>query len=219
MFSRKQKDDLSLHFQAVYALQLAAVVAMFAGMFLIWWEGIDRLTALDLLGQTADAIEDRSPHVLGQPLIVLWLVWPSVIVSGLRSFTGILVAPVSYRWLALAAWVAAMGAVVHFYISFGGDAVASPLREGRIQPGFWLTALATALLGGLLVVEGLIKPREAVPGAEDVTQPVTDAESLWRGDYLTCPYCGALNKRQAKTCYNCRILLFDFRDEDRQRKP
>jgi len=219
MSSRKLNDNLSLYFQAVYALQLAAVVGMFAGMFLIWWEGLDRLTALDLLGQTTGTIAQRSPQILGQPLLVLWLVWPSIVVSGLRSFTGLLVAPVSFRWLAVAAWVAALGAIVHFYISFGGDAGASPLHEGEIRPGFWLTALATIALGGLLAVESRLKPRAAIPGVDDRRQPVTDAESLWRGDYLPCPYCGTLNRRRAKTCCGCGILLFDFEDGDRQRKP
>ena len=215
MFSWKQKSDLDPYFRIVYALQLAAVVATFAGMFLIWWEGIERMTALDLLGRTTDEIERRSPQLLGQPLMVLWLLWPSVVVSGLRSFTGILVTPVSCRRLALAAWLAAMAAIIHFYISLGEDAAASPLREGEIRPGFWLTGSATVLLGLLLLVEGLIKPREAFFRMDEPAQPVSDAESLWRGDYLTCPYCGMLNHPQAKTCYNCRNLLFNFRDGDR----
>lgn len=217
VFSRKQHVSLSRRFQLVYILQLCAVVAIFIGMFLIWWEGVDRLTALDLLGRTTGDIERRNPQILGQPLIVLWLLWPSVVVSGLRSFTGILVAPVSYRWLAMIAWLAAMGAVAHFYISFGGEGTSSPLDEGHIQPGFWLTALATAALGVLLVVEGLIKPREVIRNPNDRAPAEVDAESLWRGEYITCPFCGALNRPNAKKCYNCRILLFDFDDEIRRR--
>lgn len=219
VFSRKQNQRLGRRFQLVYILQLCAVVATFIGMFLIWWEGVDRLTALDLLGRTTGDIERRSPQILGQPLIVLWLLWPSVVVSGLRSFTGILVAPVSYRWLAMIAWLAAMGAVAHFYISFGGEGASSPLDDGHIQPGFWLTALATAALGVLLVVEGLIKPREVFRGQDDRAPAEVDAESLWRGEYITCPTCGALNRPNAKKCYNCRILLFDFHDEIRRRRP
>ncbi len=146
---------------------------------------------------------------------MLWLLWPSVVVLGLRSFTGILVAPVSYRWLAMIAWLAAMGAVAHLGVYAEGTL--SPLDEGHIQPGFWLTALATAALGVLLVVEGLIKPREVIRSPNDRAPAEVDAESLWRGEYITCPFCGALNSPNAKKCYNCRILLFDFDDEIRRR--
>ena len=86
MFSRRQNESLGRRFQLVYILQLCAVVAIFIGMFLIWWEGVDRLTALDLLGRTTGDIERRNPQILGQPLIVLWLL--AVVAAELHRHTG-----------------------------------------------------------------------------------------------------------------------------------
>jgi hypothetical protein len=216
VFSRTLKRNLDPYFRAVYIMQLIAVIAMFAGMFLIWWQGVDSLNAFDLYDRSTAELRDRSPHVLGQPLVVLWFLWPCVVICGLRGFTGVLVTPVAFRTLALLAWFVSLLALGHFYINFGDDlAPASPLKDGQIHAGFWLTASSTVILGLLLVVETLIRVREEDPflPQQGPTAPVDDAERLWRGEYQTCPYCGMLNEPAAKACYNCHNLLFNFEED------
>lgn len=218
MFSWKVRRNLDPYFRAVYALQLVAVMAVVAGMFLAWWGGThgDHLTAFDILDRSTAELRRRKPTGIAQPLVVLWLLWPFVIVAGLRSFTGMLVTPVWYRRLALAAWLPAVLALAHFYINFGDKLAAdSPLKDGHIQIGFWLTGSSIVILGLLVLVEGMIKARDDTWAAQGPTPgaPVEDAERLWRGDYQACPYCGMLNEPQARTCVNCHNLLFNFRDD------
>ena len=215
MFSWKIKRNLDPYFRVVYALQFVAVLTTVVGLFLVWWDGGDSgaLTAFDLLSRSTDELQERQLTVLAHPLTVLWLLWPSLVLSGLRSFTGILVAPVWYRRLALAAWVAAALAVAHFYINFGDELAAnSPLKDGTIQAGFWVTGSATAFLGLLILVEGAIRPQDDPWMVQEPVNgsPVEDAERLWRGEYLTCPHCGMLNEPGARSCYNCHNLLFNF---------
>jgi hypothetical protein len=219
VFSWKIKDESKLVplFRIVHFLQLVAVLVIVAGLFLAWWKSDETLSAFDLLDKGITRLKDRDVSGLVSPLLVLWLLWPLVIVGGLRAITGILVAPVSYRWLALILWVAAALALVHFFVTYNDDLPdKSPLAAGTIGSGYWLTGTAVVILGLLLLLEGRIK----LPDRPWATQgpvrggPVADAERLWQGDYQTCPHCGMLNEPGARTCYNCQNLLFDF-----DRKP
>ena len=92
----------------------------------------------------------------------------------------------------------------------------SPLKDGVIDSGFWLTGSSTALLGGLIIAEGLIKPQDdPFAGQPPSSGPVDDAARIWEGDYQTCPFCGMLNDPQARKCYNCNNLLFNLMQNDR----
>jgi hypothetical protein len=218
VFNWKVRRNLDPYFRAVYAMQLIAACAVVAGLFLAWWGGGhgDHLTAFDILDRSTMELRQRKPTGIVQPLVVLWLLWPFVIVAGLRSFTGILVTPVWYRRLTLAAWVPALLALLHFYINFGDQVAAdSPLKDGHIQIGFWLTASSVVILGLLILAEGTIKEPDDTWAAQGPTGggPVEDAERLWRGEYQSCPYCGMLNEPQARTCVNCHNLLFNFEDD------
>jgi hypothetical protein len=217
VFSWRVKANLDPYYRAVYILQLIAVITVVSGLFLVWWDGVETFTAWHLLDRSLDEIRERSVTVLGQPLVVLWLLWPSVVVSALRSCTGVLVTPVAFRRLALVTWGVSVLVLAHFYVNFGDDIPArSPLRNGEIQIGFWLTGSSTVILGLLILVEGLIKPKEPIFSVrEEVTGPVNDPDRLWRGDYMTCPFCGMLNEPSARSCYNCNNLLFNFSDEER----
>jgi len=221
VFSWRDEDQprLDPYFRVVYAMQFVAVIAIVAGLLLTWWTGREQaMSGFDLLGMTTDDLEQRSPHVLAQPLVVLWALWPVVVVSGLRGFTGMLVTPVSYRGLALVMWGFSLLALGHFYINFGEDLPErSPLIDGHVSEGFWLTASSCAILGLLILTEYLIRPPYRDPFKSSRVKPseaVDDAERLWQGQYMTCPYCGMLNEPGARACYNCKNLLFDFSRHD-----
>jgi hypothetical protein len=218
VFSWKVKPNLDPYWRAVYIMQAIGALAVFGGLFLVWWHGpeIEHLTAFNLLSRSLDDLRDRNPKIVAQPLVVLWLLWPNILISAVRGITGIVVAPVWYRKLALAAWAAAMGALIHFYLNYGNQLAAdSPLKEGRIGVGFWLTASSTVILGLLILAESVIREPDLswMPPPPSSKGPVSDAERLWRGEYITCPHCGTLNELGSKTCYNCRNLLFDFRGD------
>lgn len=222
MFSYKVKQNRDPYYRVAYALEFITVIMAVIGLALVWWQGGDSYNAFGLLSRSTDELEARSPNALGQPLIVLWLIWPSILISGIRSFTGILVTPVSYRVAALIACVIALGALAHFYINFGGSEMPerSPLEAGSLQTGFWVTAAPMLLLGLLILSESLLKPRrDPFIIQQSPTAPVTDAEKLWRGDYTSCPYCGTLNEPAAKSCYNCHNLLFNFEEEKKKNQP
>jgi hypothetical protein len=219
VFDWKSRQNLDPYYRAVYILQFFAALAMVAGFFLIWWDspnGDQR--AYDLLARSVKQLRERDPAVIGQPLVVLWLLVPAWMISALRGFTGLLVTPVSYRKLALVAWVAALLALGHFYVSYGAELEdRSPLKDGVIDIGFWLTGSSTVLLGALILTEGLIKPRDDPFANQPLTSgPVDDAERIWEGNYQTCPYCGMLNDPQARKCYNCNNLLFQFMQDDKE---
>ncbi|GEM_PF-2460723 len=214
MFEWKQrKSHLDPYFRAVYIMELIAVAATIAGLFLVWWDGRETYTAFTFLKRSADRLMQRDVRLLGQPLIVLWLLWPSILISTLRGITGLLVTPVAFRRLALFAWIIAMLVLTHFYISFSEEVdIHSPLRDGSIQRGFWLSAWSILITGLLILTEYLIRaPEDDFTSQPLTSEPVSDAEKLWRGEYQTCPYCGMLNEPHAKSCYNCHNLLFDFR--------
>ncbi|MBN1200667.1 MAG: hypothetical protein JXJ20_02305 [Anaerolineae bacterium] len=217
MFTPKPKRNLVPYYRALYCLQLVAVGAILAGMFLDWWAGSRTVNAFWLLNRGTRELREHDPNMVIQPLLVLWLLVPMVLISGLRSFTGILVTPVSYQRLALLAWGAGLLALGHFYISFSDELpYNSPLDAGEIQPGFWLTGTSSTILGLLILAEYLFHPRrDRFLPADGPAAPVDDAERLWRGDYVSCPYCGMLNEPTAKACYNCNNLLFHFLDNDR----
>jgi hypothetical protein len=219
VFSWKVKDESKLVpiFRTVFLLQLAAAITITAGLFLVWWDSEESLSALDLLNKSIARLLERNVTGASHPLLVLWLLCPIVVITMLRAITGILVAPVSYHWLAMITWGAALLALVHFWITFGGDLPDnSPLEEGTLGGGYWLDGAAIVILGLLLTAEARIR----LPDNPWATQgpvhggPVADAERLWRGDYQTCPHCGMLNEPGSRTCYNCQNLLFDF-----DRKP
>ena len=216
MFSWRTKINLDPFFRAAYVMQFIAAAAMLAGLFLPWWEGEVAHNAFDLLNRSFSKLRERDPVVIGEPLVVLWLLWPLLVVSLLRGFTGFLVVPVAFRWLALVAWIPALLALAHFYINFGdSDAAREVLAGGTIQPGFWLTCSSTVLLGLLILTEFLIKPAEDEFLAQRTQHegPVNDPHRLWQGDYVTCPHCGMLNEPLARRCYNCKNLLFRFEEE------
>jgi hypothetical protein len=132
-------------------------------------------------------------------------------VSVLRGATGVLVAPVSYRVLVFVFWVLAALGLGHFYINFSGDLPDySTLAAGTLRPGFWLTGSSCIILGLLILTESLIRPYDDMLAVVEEPRPVDDAERLWRGDYQICPYCGTLNEPDARACYSCRNLLFNF---------
>jgi len=186
-------------------MQLIAAAAMVAGMLLVWWAGEETFRGVDLLARSLEEFKERSPHALVQPLVVLWLIGPAIVMSGLRGVTGALVTPVSYRRLALVLWLVAMLALGHYYINYEEDIPdRSPLHDGTVQQGFWLTGSSTTLLGLLILTEWVIRPPARDPfAAPQESGPVEDADRLWRGEYVTCPYCGMLNEPGARSCYNC----------------
>jgi hypothetical protein len=212
---RKRDHNLDPYFRVVYIMQFIAAWAILAGFFLTWWEGDDPQTVFNLLQRSIDLLVDRDPHLIGQPLVVLWLLWPVFFAGMLRAFTGILVQPVSYRTLALVAWIAAMLVLGHFYINFGDElADNSPLKNGSIGDGFWLTASSVTILGLLILTEFLIRePDPLLVRQRPPSGAVDDAQRIWEGDYQTCPHCGMINEPDARTCYNCRNLLFSFGPE------
>lgn len=219
MFDWRTRQNLDPYFRVVYVMQFVAALAMVAGGFLIWWDGPhDDQRVYDLLARSMEQIRERDPAVIGQPLVVLWLLIPMWVISALRGFTGLLVTPVSYRTLALVAWVVAMLALGHFFVSYGDELEEnSPLKDGVIDVGFWLTSSSTAILGGLIIIEGIIKPRDDLFAQQPPSSgPVEDAARIWEGDYQTCPYCGMLNDPHARKCYNCSNLLFNVSQEDRK---
>jgi len=217
MFNWRTRTNLDPYFRAVYAMQFVAALAAAAGLFLRWWDGptIDALTAFNLLDRSLRQFRDRDPAVITQPLGVLWLLGPAILAGALRGFTGLLVVPVWYRKLALVAWGVGFLSLAHFYINYGRQlADDSPLKDGHIQIGFWLTCSSTLLLGLLILTEWLIRPQSDTWAAQGPVEgkPVNDAERLWRGEYLTCPHCGMLHELGARSCFNCHNVLFDFRD-------
>jgi hypothetical protein len=216
VFSWKVKDESKLVpiFRTVHFLQLVAVITITTSLFLVWWKSDPTMTAFDLFGRGITRLKNRDVSGAINPLLVLWLLWPLIVAALLRAITGMIVAPVSYRVLALLLWGAAMLALVHFFVTFGSSPLPenSPLDAGAVGPGFWLTGLALVILGLLLAFETRIKLPDR-PWAQQGpvrSGPVDDAERLWRGDYQTCPHCGMLNEPGARTCYNCQNLLFDF---------
>jgi hypothetical protein len=213
---RDETDTRRPYFRAVYLMQLIAVGVMVTGLFLVWWSGANSQTLFDLLNHSLSKLRARKPSVIADPFALLWLLWPLMIVAGLRGFTGILVSPVSYRRLALLLWVPAMMALAHFYVNFGDDLPDnSPLKIGAIGLGFWLTGSSAVILGLLMLLEGAIKPPDRSYLPRGVPHgAVDDAERLRKGDYQTCPHCGMLNEPDARTCYHCRNLLFSFDRED-----
>ncbi len=216
MFEFKVKRNLDPYFRAVYIMQLIAVIAITAGLFLVWWDGhMSTLTALDILDQSTVELRARNPRVIGQPLMVLWALLPCIVIGGLRAITGVLVTPVWYRRLALVAWGLALLALAHFYVNYGSELDEhSPLKEGSIGIGFWLTTSSTVILGLLILAEYVIREPDRTWMVQGPSGgPVQDAERLWRGEYLTCPHCGMLNDLDAKACYNCKNLLFSFHDD------
>jgi len=216
VFEYKVRRNLDPYFRAVYIMQCIAVLAMVAGLFLVWWNGSESgLTALDILNQSTKELRARHPSVIGQPLMVLWALLPCILVGGLRAITGVMVTPVWYRRLALVAWVLALLALAHFYINYGNELYKhSPLKDGEIGIGFWLTTSSTVIVGLLILSEYVIREPDRTWIVQGPAEgPVHDAERLWRGEYITCPHCGMLNELDAKACYNCKNLLFSFRDE------
>jgi hypothetical protein len=215
VFSWKVRDESKLVpiFRTVHFFQLVAVFTIIAGLFLVWWKSDPMLTAFDLLGKSIARLKDRDVSGAVNPLLVLWLLWPVIVVALLRAITGLMVAPVSYGKLALLLWGVAMLALAHYFITYGDSPPEnSPLGAGAIGAGFWLTGLAVVILGALLSLETRIKLPERPWAQQGPVRggPVDDAERLWRGDYQTCPHCGMLNEPGARTCYNCQNLLFDF---------
>jgi hypothetical protein len=218
VFSWKTQPNLDPYLRAAYAMQCISVLAILGGLFLVWWQGpaIENLTAFNLFNRSLDDLRERDPKFIAQPLNVLWLLWPAILISAIRGVTGILVTPVWFRRLALVAWVAALLALGHFYINYGDElAKVSPVKDWEIGIGFWLTASSTVILGLLILTEGIIKAPDLtwMPPQPTAKGPVNDAERLWRGEYLTCPHCGMLNELGSKTCFNCHNLLFDFRGD------
>jgi hypothetical protein len=217
VFAWKSKRNLDPIYRVVYTLQFAAVLVSLAGLFLAWWTGDRAWNAFNLMDHSRDKFAHREPDAIVDPLMVVWFIWPSLVVSGLRGFTGMLVAPVTYHRLALVACLLAVLVLGHFYVSFGDDLDDnSPLAEGSIQAGFWVTGLSSLVLGLLLLTEFAIKPpkEDLFVSSRTDNGPVNDAERLWRGDFLTCPYCGMLNEPKSRRCFNCHNLLFDFEDLD-----
>jgi len=220
VFSWKTKRNLDPYFRVLYGMQMIAVLATIAGLGLVWWDGaaIEPQTAFDLLGRSVALIRERDPAVIGQPLVVLWFLMPLLVVAGVRAMIGLAVVPVSFRSLALVAWVLALLVLVHFHVNYGDDVPPdAPLKEGAIQPGFWLTGSSAVILGLLTLSEFIIREPDTAWASNQ--GPVDDAERLWRGEYRACPHCGMFNDPQAKTCYNCRGLLFHFDDvSDREER-
>ncbi len=107
MFAWKVKDESKLVplFRTVYFLQLVAVLTMVVGLFLVWWNSDQSLNAFDLFDRGITRLMDRDRTGTINPLLVLWLLWPVLLISGLRGLIGLMVPPVSFGWLALVAWV------------------------------------------------------------------------------------------------------------------
>jgi len=222
MFSRTiGPEPRDPYFRAVHLMQLIMVVIIIAGLIFHWWEGAAKtFSGFGLMSQGLKPLLDIDPDVLGQPLLTLWLLWPAIVIAGMRGVAGVLVTPVSFRLLSLVALLIGAGAVGHFYINFGVGTLpdASPLPQGEIQIGFWISTIATVGAILLTLVEYIIQPHYdpfAKPLQASPT-PVTDPERLWQGDYKSCPYCGTLNEPGAKACYGCHNLLFNFMDEKTQ---
>jgi len=216
VFSWKIKDERNLlpYFRVVHFLQLVAVGAMVTGLFLVWWKDGDSLSGFRLLDKSITRLLNRDVAGMGHPLLILWLLWPVVIVTGLRAAIGLMVPPVSFGWLGLVMWVLAALALVHFYVTFGDDLPDySPLDDGSIRVGYCLTVMAVGLLGALLLIETRIRQPEDPWASQGVVRggPVDDARRLWEGAYQTCPHCGMLNEPGARTCFNCQNLLFDLK--------
>ena len=208
MFERDAGPNLDPVFRTVYLMQTVTVAAILAGMGLAWWRGEADYSAYRLLNLSIYPLREGDPAVVGQPFLLLWLMIPSLLVSGLRGMTGMIVSPVTFRRVAQAVWFVAVLSLAHFYVNFGAlaaDRVA--LGEGTVRPGYWLTVTSTAILGALIASEWAIRPPLAREGA---SRPMDDAERIWRGDYQTCPYCGTLNEQDAIACINCNNLLFNF---------
>ncbi len=201
-------------FRRVYALEAVAALAMLAGFALVWWQGHDPETAFNLFDRGSRELRHRDPRFVFQPLLVLWLMWPSLVISGVRGLTGIVVQPVSFRWLAQTMWGISVLPLVHFYLNYRESIPEfSPLQDGSIGTGFWITGGAVILLGGALLIESLIHEPEDWGAPPPVTLPADEAQVLWDGKYLACPVCGMLNDPQARTCASCRSLLFNFEPE------
>lgn len=219
MFTRDfDQPDVDPYFRALYLLQFVAALAITAGMALTWWSGMRDYSAFDLLGRSINRFKEDRLFAVFQPLLLLWLLWPLVLISLLRGITGILVTPVSYRVLALVLWVVALLVLAHFYINFGDEDLSdqAPLKNGVLAVGFWLTSTSTTLLGLLILAEMVIKPQDVDRFApHGPATMVDDAERIWRGDYQSCPYCGTLNEPGAKTCYSCHNLLFSITDDSK----
>jgi hypothetical protein len=215
VFSWKVRDESKLVpiFRTVHFLQFVAVITITAGLFLVWWKSDPALTAFDLFGRGITRLKNRNVSGAINPLLVLWLLWPLIVVSLLRAITGLMVAPVSYRWLALLLWGAAVLALAHFFVTYNDRLPENaPLDAGAIGTGFWLTAMSIVILGPLVALESRIRLPDRPWEQQSTVRggPVDDAERLWRGDYQTCPHCGTLNEPGARSCYNCQNLLFDF---------
>jgi hypothetical protein len=205
--------------KAVYMLQLVAAISMLLGLCLSWWEsGSHHYTALRLFQRSLDLLEERSVSPLFQPTLALWLLWPVIIGSVLRGATGMIVPLVSFRRQIQVFWFFAMLVLIHFYISFGAEQrdVQPSAADGSIDIGYWLTCSSTILLGMLLLIEWILTPRVDKWQLKGTIKPITD-DQLWSGEYRSCPYCGMLNNPKAKSCYNCRNLLFNFKDKDTQK--
>ena len=71
VFSWKVKRNLDPYFRAVYAMQLIAVGAVVAGLFLAWWGSShgDHLTAFDILDRSTTELRQRKPTGIVQPLV------------------------------------------------------------------------------------------------------------------------------------------------------
>ncbi len=202
--------------KAVYMLQLVAAISMLLGLCLSWWEsGSHHYTALRLFQRSFDLLEEHSVSPLFQPTLALWLLLPVMIGSVLRGATGMIVPFVSFGRQMLVFWFIAMLVLIHFYISFGAEQrdIQPSLADGSIDIGYWLTSTSTILLGVALITEQVLTPRLDKWLHKGVIKPVTD-DQLWAGAYRSCPYCGMLNDPKAKSCYNCRNLLFNFKDKD-----
>lgn len=207
---KEEQKSIDPLFRRVYALQLVAVIGIWAGLFFIWWDAPEPLTIWRLLERSTRELRRIDPRFLAQPLLLLWLLWPSLLLSSARSLTGLLVQPVSFRWLALSLWVVSMLPLIHYYINYGGETISehSPLKDGVIGDGFWVTGVASVALGVLLFIETLIREPEVFPVRQPLGGAVQDAEALWQGKYLACPVCGTLNEPNARVCHDCKSLLF-----------
>jgi hypothetical protein len=201
--------------KVVYMLQVVAAISMLLGLCLSWWHsGSHHYNALNLFGRSLDLLEQRSFRLMAQPLIVLWLLWPAIIAGVLRGATGIVVPLVSFWRHMVACWIIALLVLIHFHLSFGAEQreIESPLANGSIDIGYWLTASSTALLGLLVIIEGMLTPHHDQWMPQEKPQPVTD-DQLWSGEYKSCPYCGMLNDPKSRACYNCHNLLFNFKEK------